>query len=121
MACRSGFFHERRHSLWAGSENGVGTDFRNEVVVVRVKPLGHFKGRAVIGAASKGKVLFPIEVSSRTAENSDGRGGFKNLVVGGEVGRHSVWLIQAQFCQSAVGFQPHGACRCFKFSRRDLA
>ena len=96
----------------AGGQREVGlrADFRHEVVVVGVEPLGHFQRLLVLVAAGQGEVAVDVELALGVEEVPEaGRhgaevgGGVEHLVVVGEGAGDGRGLGQAQALEALGG------------------
>ena len=96
MAGFLGFLHQlddaprpRRKRLPIG-------DLRDDVVVIRVEPLGHLQRGAVSIAAGQREFLVEGDLRGVAAQRTDGQRRFQHLVVVGHVRRDGVVRAQAE-------------------------
>ena len=77
-------------------------DFRNNVVVVGIKPLSHFQRCALRVAARQREFLIKRNLSRVPTDSTDGQGSFEHLVVVSHVRGDGVILVQAQILQAGI-------------------
>ncbi|MGX1160729.1 hypothetical protein RKD54_001638 [Pseudarthrobacter sp. SLBN-100] len=103
-------------------ELGLRADFRHQVVVVGVEPLGHFQRLLFLVAAGQREVAVDVELSLRVEELAEAgrycaevRGGVQDLVVVGEGARHGSGFGQAELLQALGDGEldvPRGCVQC---------
>ena len=117
MACRAGLFYQLDNALRVRLEILVIGDFRDDVVVVGIEPLGHLQRRGVLVAAGQGELI----IQGFAGYGAYGQCGLEHLVVVGDVGRNGVVLVQAQVAQTVIGVQAQGMCGGLEGFRIDAA
>ena len=101
MAGGTSLLHDLQHALWAGGEGLVIGDFRNDVVVVGVEPLGHLQRRGVLVATGQGELV----IEALALGSAHGQRGLEDMVVVGDVRRDGVILSETQLLESSVGIE----------------
>ena len=117
VACRAGLFYQLGNALRVRLEVLVIGDFRDDVVVIGIKPLGHLQRRGVLIAARQGELI----IQGLAGHGANGQCGLEHLVVVGDVGRNGVVLSKSQIAQAVISIQAEGMCGGLEGFRIDAA
>ncbi len=106
----AGLLDAAKRALGARDKDGAVGDLRDEVVVVRVEPLGHLERGLGIIAASEGEFLGEGNLFVG-AEDSDGERGLEHVVVDSAVSGDGVVLVQAGVAKARIRIYTELAAR----------